>query len=115
MEGATGEVLGTGRVAVVDAGTGAAPLHAGRPWIDEVDLVDVYDLPDADLSNHAGLVVEGMVDQELPPPPPPGGPELPRRVPALAVGLASGALLPDGLTVALSRPGAPVSSSVTNR
>jgi hypothetical protein len=53
------------RIALLDAQTTPFPPHAREPWAEAVDMVDVYDLPGTDLRRHAGLVIEGMVDQEF--------------------------------------------------
>jgi hypothetical protein len=52
-------------VALLDPQTVPFPAQAREPWGQAVDAIDVYDLPGADLSGYAGLVIEGLVDQEF--------------------------------------------------
>ncbi len=52
-------------IVLLDSRSTWAPPHAGRPWADRLDVVDVYDLPTVDLARYAGVVVEGMVDQQF--------------------------------------------------
>lgn len=57
--------MGMKAVALLDPQTVPFPAHAREPWGETVDPIDVYDLPGADLSGYAGLVIEGLVDQEF--------------------------------------------------
>lgn len=52
-------------IAVLDPCTDARPAHAHPSLREEVEPVDAYDLPDLELDRYAGLLIAGMVDQEL--------------------------------------------------
>lgn len=52
-------------IAVLDPQTRARPLPEGDAWCELVEVVDVYDLDRTDLARHAGVIIEGMVDQEF--------------------------------------------------
>lgn len=52
-------------IALLDSRTSPTPPHRGRPWSERLDVIDAYDLPGTDLASYSGVIVEGMVDQEL--------------------------------------------------
>lgn len=52
-------------IVLLDDQVSADPDRYRREWMAEVDVVDVYDLPAADLSGYAGLLAGGMIDQEF--------------------------------------------------
>lgn len=53
-------------IALLDAQTRAHPLPRDhQAWTDLVDVVDLYELGRVDLGRYAGVMVEGMVDQEF--------------------------------------------------
>lgn len=52
-------------IALLDTQTSPFPAYEKEPWGAEVEAVDAYELPRTDLGRFVGLVIQGMVDQEL--------------------------------------------------
>lgn len=53
-------------VVVLDMNTSFQRADLARPSVaGEVDVIDLYDLPDADIRCYAGMVVPGLADQEF--------------------------------------------------
>ncbi len=52
-------------IALLDTQTSPFPAYEQEAWGAEVEAIDAYELPRTGLDRFVGLVVQGMVDQEL--------------------------------------------------
>lgn len=52
-------------IALLDSQTEPERPHRLDPWAERLHVIDLYDLLAVDLDRYAGVVIEGMVDQEF--------------------------------------------------